>query len=469
MKEGKTPVVSKGRVGNLKYARIAEVLFSDTFATVDTKFRYCQVFYDLVSRWGWIFPMHSKTEIGLAFATFCSQNWVPLILVRDGAGENVGGSLMKELLSRNVKSAFICPHHPQQNFAEGFIGRITAMASFGMVYSGAPLFMWIYSTKAANFVNNIAASYYSRVSVWATPYELVHNERFADSSIVVPFGCAALVLHTADERQKFHSRCALMIFLHYADDHPLFTYAFYSPKTKRIVHRQDVIFLTSVFPMRSARVASGLSGDGAALVTYRSPLSMRGDVPDELSFHDWSSMDPLPEYSDDVSDFELLPPAPLSADEVFPTAGTLDPVFPVQFPDHASFGAASVVPVPVRSMPDAQPLFPAPTSVFSPPEDSLKKTIRFSAPKTRFLGADQSPEVSSGEDVPVDGTICDFHDFSAFDQSDEFLSSDKILPAPIGSSENFLSDMNVSSDLTVGASGNSVSAGPGHPPRRPVN
>ncbi len=92
--------------------------------------------------------MRSKTEVGLAFATFCSQNWVPLILVRDNAGENVGGSLMKELLSRNVKSAIICPHHQQQNFAEGYIGRITAMASFGMVYSGAPLFMWIYSAAS---------------------------------------------------------------------------------------------------------------------------------------------------------------------------------------------------------------------------------------------------------------------------------------------------------------------------------
>jgi hypothetical protein len=137
MKEGKTPFVSKGRVGNLKHAQIAELVCTDTFETGDTRFRYCLVFYDPVSRWGWIFPMHSKTEIGLAFATFCSQNWVPLILIRDGAGENVGGSLMKELLSRNVKSAFICPHHPQQNFAEGFIGRLTAMASFGMVYSGA--------------------------------------------------------------------------------------------------------------------------------------------------------------------------------------------------------------------------------------------------------------------------------------------------------------------------------------------
>jgi hypothetical protein len=170
--------------------------------------------------------MHSKTEVGLAFATFCSQNWVPLILVRDNAGENIGGSLMRQNASRNVKSAFICPHHQQQNFAEGYIGRITAMASFGMVYSGAPLFMWIYSTKAAVFVNNITASYYSRQGVWATSYEIVHNERFADSSIVVPFGCAALVLLTESERQKFRTRCALMIFLHYADDHPLFTYEF---------------------------------------------------------------------------------------------------------------------------------------------------------------------------------------------------------------------------------------------------
>ncbi len=69
---------------------------------------------------------------------FCSQNWVPLILVRDNAGENVGGSLMKELLSRNVESAFIylssssatklCgglhwPHHGDGVFWNGLLGR----------------------------------------------------------------------------------------------------------------------------------------------------------------------------------------------------------------------------------------------------------------------------------------------------------------------------------------------------------
>jgi hypothetical protein len=52
LKSGKTPVVSKGKVGNLKHAAIGEVVCTDTFETGDSRFKYCQVFYDLVSRWG---------------------------------------------------------------------------------------------------------------------------------------------------------------------------------------------------------------------------------------------------------------------------------------------------------------------------------------------------------------------------------------------------------------------------------
>ena len=255
---------------------------------------------------------------------------------------------MEECLKRNVKSAFICPHHQQQNFAEGYIGRVTSMASFGMVFSGAPLFMWHYSVRSAAFVNNIAASYYSHQTVWATPYELIHGERFADSSIVVPFGCAALVLLDKKDRETFRDRCVLMIFLHYTDDHPLFTYAFYSPKTKRILYRQDVIFLVSVFPMRSARIAANLDGNGEALIAYRSPPNMRSEVPDELSFQEWTATDPLPAFSDEVSGFELSPP---DWDGAVLSPAANDLLFPVHFPEHAKFGPVSVVPVPARAMP----------------------------------------------------------------------------------------------------------------------
>ncbi len=141
LKTEKSPKVKKGSVGNLKQAGIGEVVFTDTFETGDSRRRYCQVFYDYVSRFGYVTAMRSKTEIGDAFADFCSQCWIPLILVRDNAGENVGGSIVQELRDRNVKSAFICPYRSKQNFAEGYIGRVTVMASFGMVHAGAPLFM----------------------------------------------------------------------------------------------------------------------------------------------------------------------------------------------------------------------------------------------------------------------------------------------------------------------------------------
>ncbi len=91
------------------------------------------------------------------------------------------------------------------------------MASFGMVFSGASLFMWVHAVKAAAFINNITATFYAKIGVWATSYELVHGERFPDASVVVPFGCAALILLDDDEQAKFKSRCVLMLFMHYAD------------------------------------------------------------------------------------------------------------------------------------------------------------------------------------------------------------------------------------------------------------
>ncbi len=202
-------------------------------------------------------PMRSRTKVGQAFVTFVCRNFVPLVLISDKIAESHGGDLRDQCRARDVKQLFTCPYHPEQNFAEGYIGRITTMASFGMVYAGAPLFMWIWGVKTAVFIDKIMASYYSQQQVWATPYELVHGELFPDSSIVVPFGCGVLVLLTEKERKKFRSICALMVFVHYADDHPLYTYAVYSPRTRKVLMRQDCIFLTKLFPMRIARVNAG--------------------------------------------------------------------------------------------------------------------------------------------------------------------------------------------------------------------
>ena len=257
---------------------------------------------------------------------------------------------MTECRNRGVKSAYICPYTPQQDQAENYLGRVTTMASYAMVFAGAPLFFWRWAIQAAVFISNITATYYSREQVWSTPYTLVFGEPFPDASVVVPFGCGALVLLDKDDRAKFQTRCALLIFIHYATSHPLYTYAFFSPRTKRVLFRQDAIFLVTTFPMRQARVNAGLPADGEALVAIRSPLAPAIPDPEtDMSFRHWQAGDLLPAYDDHVHGIPLVDD--LAFDRLDTPALPTD--WPRRYPHHPSFGSQSTVPVPVP------PLFPS--------------------------------------------------------------------------------------------------------------
>jgi hypothetical protein len=135
-----------------------------------------------------------------------------------------------------------------------------------------------------------------------------------------------------------------MILVHYSDERPLFTYyAVYSPRTKRVLHRQDVIFLTSVFPMRAARTASGLGPEGDSLKAFRfPPFSMLDGCPDELSFGTWSAGDILPVYDDDVTGFGISRPY----GGYVPVPDAVSGV-PVHNPTHPSLPASAVlIPLP---------------------------------------------------------------------------------------------------------------------------
>jgi hypothetical protein len=229
------------------------------------------------------------------------------------------------------------------------------MASFAMVFAGAPMFMWRWAIACAVFINNISATYYSREKVWATPYELTNGEPFPDSSIVVPFGCAALVLLEKDDRTKFQATCAMVIFIHYAQDHPLYTYAFFSPRTKRVLFRQNCIMLPEIFPMREARSKGGLLPDGEELMVYR-PRPGTGketveqelevtvdDVDDEeAEFAKWKEDDPLPSYLDDITGHSLVSPS----DDTLQDLEEKPKDWPTYFPSNPLFGPPSVVPVP---------------------------------------------------------------------------------------------------------------------------
>ena len=342
-KAGKTPRVSKNKVKNLHRASIGEVCFTDTFETDDNHYKYGQAVVDYRSRYGDIIPIRSRKKVGWAFAEFCCRHFTPLILIRDDIAENMGGDLMEECRRRGIKSAFSCPYKPQQDYAEGYLGRVKAMASFAMVFSGAPLFMWRWAIICAAFINNITATFYKLEGIWATPWELVHGEPFPDSSIVIPFGCAVLVLLNKQERETFMGTCAMMIFIHYALDHPLYTFAVYSPRTKRVLYRQDVVFLPHVFPMRAARVRGGFDPDGEGLVAYRPPQVPGVQVEEGTSFGTWTPDDPLPSFQDHITGYPLVSPS----DSTSLTSEARPSTWPTWQPKHPAFGDRSVVKVPL--------------------------------------------------------------------------------------------------------------------------
>jgi hypothetical protein len=179
---------------------------------------------------------------------------------------------------KGVGSAFMCPHRKEMDCAEGHLGRMCAMSTHAMVYAGAPLFFWRWATLAAVFVNNITACYYSREGLWATPCELMCGEPCADSSVVMPFGCGALILLEKHQQTKFKSRCSMVIFLHHATSNPLHTRTFYTPRAKKVIYRQDDIFLVDTFPVRAARVAAAHSLAGELLSWCRTPESDEREV-----------------------------------------------------------------------------------------------------------------------------------------------------------------------------------------------
>jgi hypothetical protein len=136
----------------------------------------------------------------------------------------------------------------------------------------------------------------------------------------------------------------MMIFIHYAMQHPLYTYAIFSPKSKRVIYRQDVIFLTNVFPMREARAMGGLEPDGEKLVAYTSPNGLRMNQDPELSFDDWKENDEIPLYEDHVNGFDLEAPPDYEINEIpIKEANRTDgELFQ---PNHPDFGGKSSVKV----------------------------------------------------------------------------------------------------------------------------
>ena len=161
LKRGQVPAVKKHLVHHLHQASVAEVVFTDTFQSDDAKYAYGQAFVCYRSRFGHVVCIKSRREVGKAFRRFCADVFRPLILVRDNISEQKFGEMMDACVELMVQSAFSTPYTPEEDYAEGFIGRVCQLASFAMLYAGAPTFMWRFAIISAVFVYNLTAGWCS--------------------------------------------------------------------------------------------------------------------------------------------------------------------------------------------------------------------------------------------------------------------------------------------------------------------
>lgn len=184
LKRGQVPAVKKRLVHHLHKASVAEVVFTDTFMSNDKVFARGQAsgqaFVCCRSRYGHVVCLKSRKEVGRAFRRFCADVFCPLILVRDNIAEQKFGEMLAVCEELLVQSAFSTPHTPEEDHAEGFIGRVFQLATFAMMFAGAPPFMWRFAIISAVFVHDITAGWCSFEQLWATPYELVFGEPFPD-------------------------------------------------------------------------------------------------------------------------------------------------------------------------------------------------------------------------------------------------------------------------------------------------
>jgi hypothetical protein len=93
--------------------------------------------------------------------------------------------------------------------------------------------------------------------------------------------------------------------------------------------------------MRHARSNEGLSIDGDAIIPYRSPDSVRVGGDAGLSFNDWNTNQPLPDFQDHITGYNLLKP-----NETVPDLAATIPPISIR-PNDSRFGPPSAVNVPV--------------------------------------------------------------------------------------------------------------------------
>jgi len=265
--------------------------------------RYYVIFVDDYSRFTWLYPLLSKSEVYGCFVKFklLAENLFSTKIKQfqsDNGGEYTSNQFKHFLSQKGILHSLTCPHTSQQNgVAERKHRHVLEVGLTLLAQSGLSSKYWVDSFLTAIFLINRLPS---PVLQHDSPFSKL-MKRAPNYTILRTFGCLCYPLLRPYANHKLSFRSKPCIFIGYGGNQK--GYRCPDPTTNKVYLSRSVIFDETHFPAKSKSISQGsckvTASSGESLVFLPSSSPGQFDLPCSpsisLSNDVTPSIDPAPQ------------------------------------------------------------------------------------------------------------------------------------------------------------------------------
>ncbi|PKU69447.1 Retrovirus-related Pol polyprotein from transposon TNT 1-94 [Dendrobium catenatum] len=238
-----------------KSSRPLALLHSDVWGpapiTSREGFKYYVIFIDDFSKFVWLFPMITKSEVPSVFIKFATliENQLQLkiqCLRTDGGKEFFNQQMSEYLSTHGILHQTSCPYTPEQNGVAERKHRHLIETTRTLLHSAKmPLIFWPEATLTASYLINRLPS---RTLNNLSPFQCLYNTR-PDYSLMRTFGCQCFPWLPPNQRHKLAPRSVPCVFIGYSSISK--GYKCLDPSNYRIYISRHVTFDEKCFPFKN--------------------------------------------------------------------------------------------------------------------------------------------------------------------------------------------------------------------------
>ena len=251
---------SKFENSSSKSTAILQLVHSDICGKLDVPSKggaqYFLTFIDDYSRYVWVYPLKSKSQVFEKFVQWKAQVenecGEKLKTFRtDGGGEYCSSEFEQFLLTNGVRHQKTVPKTPQQNgVSERYNRTLVEMVRSMISDSGLSKDFWAECLATAAYIKNRSPS---AALVNKTPFEMYFGTKPSVKNFRI-FGCEAFAWVPKDERKKLDSKTRKCVFVGYGAD--VKGYRLFDTTKSKIFHSRDVTFNETTYLKPETKMVS---------------------------------------------------------------------------------------------------------------------------------------------------------------------------------------------------------------------